>query len=140
MSRPRFCKQSAREAHQLCPAHFFWPLITRRIRSGNKLSPIYYDAKVNQTLKAVLGKLQVVSTERYSSHCFRRGAANELKTKGSQRSTVISMGEWRSLAFLGYVDITPELDRDMAKLLMETDDLVSDLEPEVGHWARFSTV
>lgn len=40
------------------------------------------------------------------------------------------------MAAMGYVDVTPELDRDMSKLLMETDDIDSDFEEEVGHWAR----
>ena len=51
---------------------------------------------------------------------------------------MVSLGEWRSLAFRGYVDITPDLDRDMSKLLLETDDLESDLNDEVGLWARHS--
>ena len=40
------------------------------------------------------------------------------------------MGEWRDLSFMGYVDLTPELGRDAAKLLIETDDIDSDLEDE----------
>ena len=59
---------------------------------------------------------------------------NELKTTGSHRSTVVSIGDWRPLPFLGYADITPEIDWDMSKLLLETDDLESNLD--VGHWAR----
>ena len=137
VAMPCFCKLAERAAHQLCPVHFFWPLITCRVRPGAKLFSNYYDTKVNNTLKAVLRKLKIPNAERYSSHGFRRGAANELKTRGSQWSAILSLGEWRSLAFLGYVDLTPELDRDTSKLLLETDDDVeSDLGGEVGLWAR----
>ena len=98
---------------------------------GKALFPSFYDTKVNNTLKAVLNKLHVPYANRYSSHGFRRGAANELKTKGSQWSTIASIVEWESLSFLGYVDITPELDRDLSKLLIEVEDLDSDLDDEV---------
>lgn len=86
---------------------------------------------MNNTLKAVLAKMGIENAKSYTSHGFRRGAANELRTKGPQWSTVATLGEWRSLAFRGYVDITAELDRDMSKLLAETEDLDSDPEEEV---------
>ena len=124
------------DAHHLCPIHFFWPLIRERARSGTKLFPSYYDAKVNNTLKAIIAKLEAPRALRYSSHGFRRGAANELKTRGSQWSVVAALGEWRSLCFTGYVDLTPELDRDMDKRLIETEDIDSDFNDEVGHWVR----
>ena len=36
------------------------------------------------------------------------------------------------------VDTAPELDRDMSMLLLETDDLESDLDEQVGLRARYS--
>ena len=102
------------------------------MRSGAKLFSSYYDAKVNKTINAVLSKLNVPHAQRYSSHGFRRGAANELKTSGSQWSLVATLGDWRSLALRGYVDVTPEMDRDMANLLIETEDIDSDLNDEAG--------
>ena len=131
MARPCFCTLSNTKAHQLCPVHFFWPLITPRVRSGQLLFPSFYATKVNTTLKAVMSKLKIPHARQYSSHAFRRGAANELKTKGSQWSTVATLGDWRSLAFRGYMDLTQELDRDMAKLLIETEQLHSEEEEEV---------
>ena len=65
MSRPCFRKLSDRAARQLGPERASWPLITKRVRSGNKL-PIYDDTRANQNLKAVLGKPRVVSEDRYS--------------------------------------------------------------------------
>ena len=107
MTRPCFCQLSTTVAHQLCPVHFSWPLIRARVKSGAKLFPNYYDTKSNNTIKAVLAKLGIANAHRYSSHGFRRGAANELKSKGSQWPTVATLGEWRSLAFTGYVYLTP---------------------------------
>ena len=84
----------------------------------------------------MLGRLKVEHAARYSSHGFRRGAANELKTKGPQWSAIATLGEWRSLAFKGYIDLTQELSRDMSKLLAETDPILSVDEREVRPWVR----
>lgn len=131
MSRPCFCQLSNKEAHHLCPFRFFRPLIRQRVRPRANLFPRFNDTEVNNAIKAVLKNLEIPHAERYSSHGVRRGAANELKTQGSQWTTVATLGEWRSLCFRGYVDLTPELGRDMSKLLIATDDIDSDMEDEV---------
>ena len=79
----------------------------------------------------VLGRLEVVQSHRYSSRGFRRGAAQELKERGSQWTTVAGAGGWRSLAFRGYVDTTEDISRAMAKILIdEFDPDESGLEEE----------
>ena len=130
MARPCFCKLDGSEAHKLCQVHLFWPLIRQRVRPGPKLSPSYYDTKVNNTIKAVFAKIGIPSSHRYSSHGFRRGAANELETKGPQRPTVATLGEWPSISFRCYGDLTPELDRGMSMRLIATDDTDSALDDE----------
>ena len=85
---------------------------------------------MNTTIKAALANLLAPYAQSYTSRGFRRGAAHELKTKGSQWAFVAGLGEWRSLAFKGYVDATLEVARDMSKLLIETD-VLSDEEAEV---------
>ena len=134
LAMPCFCKLQNVSAHKLCPVHYFWPLIRARTKSGQKLFPSYTATSVNTTIKAVLRKLGVEHANSYSSHGFRRGAANELKTTGSQWSTVAKAGGWQSLAFRGYLDLTQELDRDMSKLLIEATKIDSDLEEVVQHW------
>ena len=126
--RPFFCKLSDTADRQLCPVHYFWPLIRRRIRPGDKLFPIFYFNKVNITLESVLLMLDIPHANRYSSHAFRLGAANELKSKGSQWPTIATLGGWRCLAFRGYLGLTLELDRDMSKILAEPDLIISDGE------------
>ena len=108
--------------------HAIWPAIAARVRPGELLFPGYYGANVNTTLKRVLSKLQAPYAQSYSSHGFRRGASQELKEKGSQWPTVMSLGTWRSLAFRGYVDTTLDVERDMSKLLIETDELSDEEE------------
>ena len=72
--------------------------------------------------------MSTTSCGRYSAHGFRRGAAFELQSTGSQWSTVATIGDWRSLAFKGYVDLTNELSRDLSRLL--ADDVVLGEEDE----------
>ena len=71
-------------------------------------------------------KIGLPNAPRYSSHAFRRGAAQELKEKGAQWSTIATLGGWRSLAFRGYVDLTADIARDMSKLLAEEVAFASD--------------
>ena len=86
---------------------------------------------MNTTIKAVLRKLGIPFAECYTSHGYRRGAAQELKERGSQWPVVASIGEWRSLAFMGYIDIAKDVARDMSKLLIECEALSDD---EVRRW------
>ena len=39
------------------------------------------------------------------------------------------------MCFTGYVDLTPEMDRDMGKLLIGTEDVDANFDDEVGRWA-----
>ena len=82
-------------------------------------------------LRAVLKKLLIPHAEHYSSHGFRRGAANELQSTGSLWTTVATLGDWRSLALNGRVDLTNEVLRDLSKLLIE--DMAPDSEDEDDH-------
>ena len=74
------------------PDTLFWPLIRNRVRCGHKLPPEFYATNVNNALKAFLKKLDFAFADRYSSRAFRRGPANELKCKGSQRPTIAALG------------------------------------------------
>ena len=78
-----------------------------------------------------MGVIGLPNASRYRSHAFRRGASQELKEKGSQWPTIATLGDWRSLAFHGYVDIADDLARDMSKLLAEDVDLASGGDEQV---------
>ena len=119
LSRPCFRKLSSPKARKLFPGHAIWPAIAARVRPGDKLSPAFSSQKDNTTITAVLKKLEIPFAQSYASHGYGRGAAKELKEKGSQWPVVASVGEWRSLAFMGYVAIALDVARDMSKLLIE---------------------
>ena len=130
LPRPCFCALAQPKAKRLCPVRSIWPAIAARVRQGKLLFPGFYGTNVNTIIKAVLAKLSAPYAEGYSPHGFRRGAAQELKEKGSQRPTVMGVGFWRSLAFRGYVDTTLGVERDVSRLLIETD-ILADEELEV---------
>ena len=73
-----------------------------------------------------LAKLPIPHAERYSSHGLRRGDAQELQSTGCQWATVASIGDWRTLSFKGYVDLTNQVIRDLPELLAEDLNLDSD--------------
>ena len=118
-------------AKRLCPVHVFWPAIAARVKCGQKLFHGFSAQNVNTTLKAVLTKLDIPHAESYTSLGYRRGAAQELKERGCQWPIDASVGEWRILAFMGYIDIANDVAKEMSELLIEVDALSDD---EVRHW------
>ena len=128
--RPCFCGLRNGAAHALCPVHVFWPAIQERVRPGQLLFPSYTRRNFNCVLRAVLKKLSIPFAERFSSHGFRRGAAQELQPTGSQWTTVASLGCWRSLVFKGYVDLTNQVSRDLSRLLAMDVSLDSDSDED----------
>ena len=131
LSRPCFCDLSRPRAKQLCPFRAICPAISALVKPGEPPPPHgYYGTDVNKTIKDALAKILAPYDRSYTSHGFRRGASNELKTKGPQRTVVAGLGEWRPLAFKGYFDTTLEVAIDMSKLLIETDVLTEE-EDEV---------
>ena len=119
LRRPCFCALTMVAAHALRPVHFCWHAVRRRCRSGELLTPIITRRNVNNILRAILKKMDLPYAERYSSRGFRQGASSDLQTAGSQWSTSANLGDWRSLAFKGYVDLANELSRDLSRLLAE---------------------
>ena len=67
-----------------------------------------------------MARIEIPCGRRYASRGFRRGAAQELKDRGPQWSAIGDLGAWGPLAFLGYVDLTQDVEWDMALLLVET--------------------
>ena len=92
---------------------------TAALPFGGDSFPSVTSRNVNNVLRAILKQMELPHAEQYSSHGFRRWEASELQTTGSQWSTVATIGDWRSLAFKGYVDWANELARDLSRLLVE---------------------
>ena len=138
LQRPCFCPHSTERAKALCPIHWFWPWVRRTCRSGHSLFKTVNARNVNRYIRHALARLRIPAANLYSSHGFRRGAAQELKESGSQWPIVAGVGQWNGLSFRNYIDISDELSRDMAQLFIHSYDFESDDEgrapQEVHRW------
>ena len=75
-------------------------------------------------LRRRLAMLRVESAGPYTLKCFRAGKATALVLSGSPLAVVLEAGEWRSRAFLNYVDVN----RVDAQLALEVAQAASDAE------------
>ena len=97
--RPCFCDAGSPLAAPFCPVHVLWTAIRERARCGDRLFSAVNSRNSNRILRAVLRKLKVPEAERYSSHGFLRGAAQDLKLHGSPWDVVASAGFWNFRLF-----------------------------------------
>ena len=86
---------------------------------------------MNPSIRDILTKLLVPHAGRYSSRSYRRGEAQALQSKGPQWPTVATIGDWRSLACKGYVDLANEVARDLPQLLIADMSLGKDGEGDI---------
>ena len=144
MQRPCFCPHDTVRAKGLCPVHWFWPWVRRSRQCGALLFDKTNTRNLNRRLRYALAKIRIPAANLYSSHGFRRGAAQELKESGSQWPIVGEVGKWKGASFRTYVDLSDELSHDMAQLFIHSFDFDSEddtpAEPEVHRWVYCSCV
>jgi len=58
------------------------------------------------SLRAILKALDVEGWKWYRTHDLRRGHARDLQLSGANLFHILSAGEWKSPAFLAYLDLT----------------------------------
>ena len=132
MKRPCFCARNTPRARGLCPIHWLWPWVRDRRKSGEFLFREINANNVNLFIRKSLSGLNAPEAQRYSSHGFRRGAAQELKESGAQWPILAGVGKWEGLSFRPYVDLSGELAESMAKLFSESYSFDSDDEEDGG--------
>ena len=59
-----------------------------------------------KVLRRRLSYLGIQDSELYKLHDFRRGHAQDLLEKGITLKTILLVGEWRSPAFMCYLDMS----------------------------------
>ena len=126
--RPCFCCGDRPDALAFCPVHVLWPAIRERVPPGQPLFTTVNSRNFNRITRAVLTRLRITASKRYSSHGFRRGAAQELKEVGSPWAVVATAGLWRPPAFRGNVDLTAEVEQGVRSLFPVDSDSESDAE------------
>ena len=66
---------------------------------------------VLKTLREMLMELQIPEANKYRTHDFRRGHADDMRRNGATLGEILRAGDWRSPAFLFYLDKL-QLDHD----------------------------
>ena len=98
--RSCWCKQSART----CPFHTFAPVLD----AARDAEPLFFGFSSHaalQALREMLRILKVKDADLYRTHDLRRGHALDLQLSGAPLYEILQAGEWRSPAFLQYLDM-----------------------------------
>ena len=103
LRRPCLCGERLILARTLCPAHQVWPLIKERTSGHGFIFPSFPAAKFNKELKRRMQECQFLPGGKYSSHCFRRGATQELQLAEESTDTINRAGCWSGMGFRAYV-------------------------------------
>ena len=119
MVRPCTCHK---RGEATCLPHRLAPLLAQR-EVGERLWS-FTSGELLGRLRRRLAMLGVESAESYTLKCFRAGKATALVLSGSTLAAVLEAGEWRSRAFLNYVDAN----RVDAQLALEMAQAASDAE------------
>ena len=85
-----------------CPPHRLGPFLSRK-SVGEKLWE-WSSSDFKNLVRRLLVLLSVPDAERFSLKAFRAGKATELARSGNALGTILAAGEWRSNAFMRYVD------------------------------------
>ena len=92
-----------RESMATCPLHVLGPVLDT-CETGHEIFPGITPASALSVLRDVLDKLGVDDAWAYRTHDFRRGHAQDLIESGSPLSVILAAGEWKSPAFLAYIN------------------------------------
>lgn len=104
-TRPCFCRTYALLPKHNCPIRVFWDDVIRNTLPGDALFPGLQGGNVNRIVKTVFDRVEIQDAERYTSHCFRLGAANAILHSGSTLAEILLTGGWKSSGFKVYLDI-----------------------------------
>ena len=125
--RPCFCGENSLLPQRNCPIHFFWAEVLRTAVPGQPLFPTLLNKNINRALRAALGRIDLPEFERYSSHCFRRGAATAILNSGSSLAQIMRTAGWNSNSFKIYLNLQKAEESSMRQVLAE------DASPSSGY-------
>lgn len=95
----------------VCPVHVLGPIVDAT-PEGQPLFPGLTARTAMCSLRAILKALKVKDSHAYGTHDFRRGHALDLERSGAPLWQILAAGEWRSPAYLRYLDLNL-IDRDV---------------------------
>ena len=103
----------------LCPLHAVLKFYKRgrHDRKGRLFSVAY--PRFLRELKLDLEAMRIPNARKFTTKCFRRGSAMEILKSGGSLATVLKAGQWRSHAFMQYLN---ESEIDTLTLFQVVDD------------------
>ena len=107
LTRSCWCKQSPKT----CPVHVLGKYF-QTLGEGERPFAQFSAASVLQSLRAFLSRIGIVDSQKFRTHDLRRGHARDLQERGASFAEILQAGEWRSPAFLKYLDMHA-LERDV---------------------------
>ena len=92
-----------RQCKATCPVHVLGAWF-RTLPLGRRPFAGITAASALADLRRWLSMLEVPEAEKYRLHDFRRGHGRDLQASGANLATILAAGEWKSPAFLSYLD------------------------------------
>ena len=92
-----------RQCKATCPVHVLGAWV-KTLRLGQRAFAGISAASALADLRRWLHMLEVPEAEKYRLHDFRRGHARDLQASGKNLAFILAAGEWKSPAFLCYLD------------------------------------
>ena len=135
--RPCLCHDGLPLARAVCPVHRIWHRISSRVRSYEFLFPSFSAGKFAITLKSNMIKAGYEFGSRFSSHCFRRGATQELKIDGASDKKLQGAGCWRGMGFRAYADTQLTDALKISRLIAKATASDSEDDPDAPHNVAF---
>ena len=111
LRRKCWCSNGIGNERVTCPIHVLGPIVEAAANKQRLFEGIT-STKALIRLRECLEKVSVPEARAYGTHDLRRGHARDLQKRGASLYEILSAGEWRSPAFLKYLDIFA-LERDV---------------------------
>ena len=99
LTRKCWCKQCP----LTCPVHVLGPYFSE-FQCGVKPFAEFSAGMALTRLRYTLSLLGVLDAVKYRTHDLRRGHARDLQENGASLGEILAAGQWRSPAFLSYLD------------------------------------
>ena len=130
LRRPCLCDEPLVSARIFCPVHQIWPRLIQGIEIHGRLFPSLSAHKFGSALKAGMITAGYPEGGKYSSHCFRRGATQELEMAEQSKEVIQGAGCWRGMGFRSYIDTQMTDALKISRLVTRITDSDSDNDTE----------
>ena len=88
----------------MCPIHVLWHGFFAKLDVGAKPWAQFSAGFANRSLRGALLELKIPNAPSFGTHDIRRGHAKDLQMSGATLSEILAAGQWRSPAFMRYLD------------------------------------